>query len=91
MTPFLLAQAEAVPGYSYKYPFIQPLPLWDQWWWTLIPLVVLVCVAYKGVKCSYVREVPVEASKMTVFVLVGFVLAAIGVGLVVKGMAWYVG
>ena len=94
----LLLQASAAPEgdggdpapshveYRYERPFLQPLPVWNdwQWPWLLVPLCVGVAVVYKSIKCRYVRQIPREAAVLTVWILLGMASAAVVLAAVVK-------
>ncbi len=60
-------------------PFLDPLPLHDEWWLTLIPLAFLVSVAYKAVRVRtfrrgvYARQVLM----MTVQIVVAMIALAV--------------
>lgn len=81
----LLAQGSAT-GYAYTRPFLQPLPVWDYWVLLLIPLVVCISVVYKAIKCSHVSEVPRAAIVMSLWIIVAFAGAALGLLGVVRVM-----
>ena len=88
--PVLLALAAAgtdpQSDYRYHKPFLQPLPVWNdwQWPWLLVPLCVGVAVVYKSIKCRYVRQIPREATVLTVWILLGMASAAAVLAAVVK-------
>jgi hypothetical protein len=42
--------------YSYSHPFLQPLPIWDQWYLLMLPLCVAVSVVYKAIKCQSMKK-----------------------------------
>jgi hypothetical protein len=75
----------------YQYvPFLKPLPAWGDhvWPWLLVPLCVGVAVVYKSLKCHSMRQVPREAFVLTVWILAGMAIAALGLGLVVEATEW---
>jgi hypothetical protein len=92
--PLVLAAAgngagDAAPShvdYHYSKPFLQPLPVWNdwQWPWLLVPLCVGVAVVYKSIKCRYVRQIPREATVLSVWILLGMASAAVVLAAVVK-------
>lgn len=86
MNLLLLQVAETAGQYSYSRPFLQPLPVWDYWYLLLLPLLVGIAFVYKGIKCSDVSEVPREALKMVLWIVVAFVLAAVALLLFVNLM-----
>ena len=69
--------------YQYR-PFLTPLPLWDHWFWLLLPLCVGVAIVYKTTKCSAMSHVPREATLIAVYILVAMVGAAAVLGVVVQ-------
>jgi hypothetical protein len=79
-------EAPAHPEYRYQKPFLQPLPVWNdwQWPWLLVPLCVGVAVVYKSIKCRYVRQIPREATVLSVWILLGMASAAAVLAAVVK-------
>jgi hypothetical protein len=74
---------ELLGEYAYRWPFVQPLPLWDWWWVLLVPLVVGVGLVWKSLKCQYVRQIPWQTMTISLWILGGFVGAA--------GVLWVVG
>lgn len=57
-------------------PFVHPLPVWDYWIALLVPLVGLFSIAYKGIKCRSVADVPRESAHIFVLCLLGMAAAA---------------
>jgi hypothetical protein len=57
-------------------PFLQPLPVWDYWMLLLVPLTIGVSVVYKSIKCREMKDVPREATQISVMILVGMAVAA---------------
>ncbi|MEM6459063.1 MAG: hypothetical protein AAF710_06700 [Planctomycetota bacterium] len=59
-------------------PFLDPLPIGNSplWYWLLVPLVVLVSVAYKTIKLDDLRALPRQAARLTTQILVFMALAA---------------
>ena len=72
--------------YRYNKPFLQPLPVWNdwQWPWLLVPLCAGVAVVYKSIKCRYVRQIPREAAVLSVWILLGMTAAAAVLAVIVK-------
>ncbi|HEX3359178.1 MAG TPA: hypothetical protein VHS31_19520 [Tepidisphaeraceae bacterium] len=56
--------------------FLDPMPLWDYWPWTLIPLALGVSIVYKSMKCKSMKTVPREAAAITFWILFGMISAA---------------
>lgn len=65
-------------------PFLDPLPgAWDYWYLLLLPLCIAVAVVYKSIKCASMRQVPREATTITLWILFGMAAAgAVLVGIV---------
>lgn len=71
----LVAQASAARGYR---PFLDPLPLHDVWWLTLIPLALGISVAYKAIRVSDMSRYWRQVGLMTAQIIAGMIgLAAI--------------
>ena len=58
-------------------PFVTPLPVWDVWYLTLLPLCLAVAVVYKTVKCRTVSDIPRESLIAAGWILLGLVAAAL--------------
>jgi hypothetical protein len=56
--------------------FLDPMPVWDYWPWTLIPLAAGVSIVYKSMKCKSMKTVPLEAAAITFWILFGMAAAA---------------
>ncbi len=65
-------------------PFLDPLPLWNDWLLLIIPLCIAVAVVYKSMKCSTIKRVPLEASVVVLWILGGFTAAAFGLMVLVN-------
>jgi hypothetical protein len=93
MSPLLflayrLGEAELIipgtgPAPSYR-PFVTPLPIWDWWILTLIPLCLGVAIVYKALKCGSMREVPKQALMISLWIIGGMGAAALLLALIVK-------
>lgn len=84
----LLLQA-APPEGGYRFiPFITPLPAWDDsvWPWFLVPLCIAIAVVYKSIKCRTMRQVPKEATILTLWIVAGMMIAAAGLALLVEAL-----
>jgi hypothetical protein len=68
------------------HPFLSPLPLWQEsrWPWLIVPLCAGVSIVYKSIKCARMKQVPREASVITLWVLMGMVGAAVALGVWVR-------
>lgn len=75
------------PAFEYR-PFLTPMPVWDNavWPWLLLPLCVAVSVVYKSIKCRTMRQVPREATVLTIWILAGMAVAAGVLALIVEGL-----
>jgi hypothetical protein len=71
-------------------PFLDPIPVWADsvWPWLLLPLAVAVSIVYKSIKCRSMRQVPREATVITVWIILGMIAAAIALAGVVKVLEW---
>ena len=67
-------------------PFITPLPVWDYWAWTLLPLCVGVSIVYKTIKCRYVTQIPREALTITLWIVLAMIGVALGLWLAFKAV-----
>ena len=75
---------DSAPPYAYNRPFLQPAPVWDYWFALLFPLLLIVCLVYKGIKVSHVRELPKQAAAMFGWILLSLGAAAIALQLFVR-------
>ena len=59
-------------------PFVDPLPIGNSPWWALLffPLVVLVSVAYKTIKVRDLAQMPGQAVRLAVQIVVFMGLSA---------------
>lgn len=58
-------------------PFVTPMPIWDGWYWLLVPMAICVSVVWKTIKCRTVAEIPKAAAILTLWIVGGFVAAAL--------------
>ena len=70
-------------------PFVTPMPVWDYWAWTLLPLCAAVSVVYKTIKCRFVRQVPWEAFVITLWILASMAGVAVGITLLYYAMVQF--
>lgn len=82
---FLLAQsgAPSKPFPAWK-PFLMPMPVWDYWFWLLLPLSLGVAVAYKSTKVAEVRLIPRDSLYLAVWIVGGLIAAAAAVAIVAR-------
>ena len=91
MLPFaqhLLLQAPS-SSQTYKYvPFLTPMPVWadNVWPWLLLPLCIAIAVVYKSIKCRTMKQVPKEATILTLWIVVGMAIAAAALALLVEAL-----
>lgn len=67
-------------------PFLDPLNLHDHWFWTLIPLLLLTAMAYKGIRLADFKPKRwmVQSAVMTVQLIILMAGLAIGLHLIVE-------
>ncbi|WP_428940748.1 hypothetical protein [Fontivita pretiosa] len=65
-------------------PFLTPMPIYDYWYWLLLPLCLIFSIVYKSVKCEDVRQIPRAALGITIWILLGMGAAALVLTLVVR-------
>lgn len=82
MIPLALGPTMLLP-LAYR-PFLDPLDLHALWWWTLIPLVVGISIAYKAVRVRTFEGYWRQVTLMSVQVLGAMVALAAGVFLLVE-------
>ncbi len=84
----VLLQADQ-PDAAHSYqPFLTPMPVWSDaaWPWLLLPLCAAVAIVYKSMKCRTMRQVPKEATILTIWIVAGMAVAAFVLALVVEGL-----
>lgn len=72
-------------------PFLDPIPIWSNaaWPWLLIPLALAVSIVYKSIKCRTMRQVPREATVITLTIILGMIAAAVALAGVVRALEWW--
>ena len=65
-------------------PFLQPLPVWDYWPWLLLPLTFAISVVYKSVRAESMRQVPLDAIRLTLWIVTAMAAAAAALMLLVR-------
>ena len=65
-------------------PFVTPAPVWGFWWVLLFPLVAAVAVVYKTIKVRHMRRLPVEATQLTLTILLAMFLGAAALTIMVR-------
>ncbi len=68
--------------------FLQPLPVWDVWYLLALPLGAGVATVYKSIRAKSMRRVPWEATRATLWILLGLGGAAFGLLAVVRFVTW---
>ena len=66
-----------IPALAYR-PFIDPLPIGNSTGWALLflPLVLLVSIAYKSIKLRDLRQLPRQAARLALQIILFMALAA---------------
>lgn len=59
-------------------PFLDPLPLHGAWMWLAIPLAAAIAVVYKALKLADLADLPGEAARLTIIILIALLAAAAG-------------
>lgn len=76
--------AQATPatntGYGWR-PFLTPMPVWDYWFWLLLPLALGVAIAYKSTKCATAAAIPREGVLLAIWIVGGLIAAAAAVAI----------
>ena len=87
LAPVVLRADVVEEAYRYK-PFLTPMPVWGDaaWPWLLLPLCLAVAVVYKSIKCRTMRQVPREATILTIWIVAGMAVAAFVLAMVVEGL-----
>lgn len=65
-------------------PFLTALPVWDYWFWLLLPLCAGVAVVYKTTKCRSADTIAREAAGLAIWIVLGLLGAAAAVAVVVR-------
>ncbi len=83
----ILLAADPETGYRF-IPFLTLVPAWDDtvWPWLLLPLCVAIAVVYKSIKCRTMKQVPKESAILTLWIVVGMVIAAAALALLVEAL-----
>ena len=83
-TPLHLATAAiaTTPPTGWR-PFLNPMPIWDAWFWTLLPLALAIALVYKAIKTPDVGRIPRETAALTAWIVLGLIGAALGLAAVV--------
>lgn len=86
----ILLAAAAAPTSAPSGLFLRPLPIWGDttWPWLLVPLCIGVAIVYKSIKCRTMKQVPKEATVLTVWILCGMALVAIALAVIVQAMEY---
>lgn len=64
-------------------PFLDPLPIEEQWYLLLIPLALLISIGYKAVRVGDMQRYWRSVAVMTLQVIFGIILLWIGAYLVI--------
>ena len=68
-------------------PFLDPLPIWNYWFVLILPLCIAVAVVYKSMKCRSMKQVPIEAGTIVLWIIGGFAAAGAALMLLVRWLA----
>ena len=73
----LLAMIAALlPTLARYRPLLDPMPVDRHWPWLLLPLAVLIAIAYKAVKVDDLTDMRRQVVVLTTQIIVGMILAA---------------
>lgn len=75
------------PGALAYRPFLEPLAVWDYWIWLLLPLAFGISVVYKSVRVDSMRRLPLEAVRLTIWIVAAMAIAAAALLLLVRIMS----
>ena len=76
------AKSVAVPmGWR---PFMTPMPIWNYWFLTLLPLCAGVSLVYKTTKTADTGAILREAALLTIWIALGLIGAAGAIAVVVR-------
>ncbi len=76
--------SDLLPLLQSRIPFVHPAPLWNVWYWLLLPLCAAISIVYKSVKCRHMRQVPREAAIIFFWILAGMAAAAAALAILVR-------
>ena len=65
-------------------PFVTPAPLWGVWWILLFPLVAAIAVVYKTIKVRRMNRLALEATQLTLVILLAMFAGAVALTILVK-------
>lgn len=65
-------------------PFVTPLPIWDWWLLTLVPLCLGVAIVYKAMKTDDLSKLPKQALLISFWIIGGMGAAAFVLALIVR-------
>ena len=79
-----LATLAASAPHSPPRFFLEPLPLQDQWWLTLLPLALLISIAYKAVRVRTFEGYWRQVIMMTLQIIVAMIALSVAMYLFVE-------
>jgi hypothetical protein len=65
-------------------PFVTPLPIWDWWLVTLIPLCLGVAIVYKAMKTDDLSKLPKQSLLIALWIVGGMGAAAVALAILVR-------
>lgn len=65
-------------------PFVTPLPIWDWWLLTLIPLCLGVAIVYKAMKTEDLSKLPKQSFLIALWIVGGMGAAAVVLAILVR-------
>ena len=79
---FLSAHLPAVPGLLAFTPFYDPLfalfpQMSEHWLWLALPLVLAICIVYKGTRVQTLKALPKDAAIMCAQIVLVMAFAAV--------------
>jgi hypothetical protein len=66
------------------HPFLTPMPVWDYWFWLLLPLALGVAITYKTTKCASAAAIPREGALLALWIVTGLIAAAAAVAIAAR-------
>ena len=72
----LASLASFLPTLAAWRPLLEPMPVDRHWPWLLLPLAVLIAIAYKAVKVEDLADIRRQVIVLSTQIVVGMILAA---------------
>lgn len=64
-------------------PFIDALPVHNEWYLLIIPIAIFIAIGYKAIRCTDMKNYPREVFIFTMQILIGLGLLAAAMTLVI--------